>query len=283
MSDQTGASFDRLPDRQTEGAALVPFSTRDVGGVPFQVATLESACDWLLDEAARRRPGMNVRMANAYNIALASQHPHYHALLTGSGVNFPDGTPVVWFMRLRRDGLSRVKPGRVRGPSLFERALREGVARGTRHFFLGSTPQTLALLESQARRAFPGIVIAGSYSPPFAAIDDEYVADCAARIRSTAPDIVWIGLGTPKQDELGAALARQLDVVSVNVGAAFDFLAGTVREAPVWVQKSGFEWMYRLLTEPRRLWRRYLIGNLRFLVAAATGLLRDREPRGRGA
>lgn len=246
------------------------FPVIDVGGVPFQVTTLEDACDWLLASAATpRRAGLNVRLANAYNVALASEDSGYKGLLTEQGVNFPDGTPVVWLMRLRH---GQRRPGRVRGPSLFTLALRDSVSHGTKHFFLGSTPQTLARLEANVRSLCPGIAIAGTYSPPFAAIDGAYISDCAERVRASGADIVWIGLGTPKQDQLGTALAHEVPVVSVNVGAAFDFVAGTVPEAPAWVQRSGFEWLYRLVSEPRRLWRRYLIGNFQFLVAVIVGL-----------
>lgn len=242
------------------------FPVIDVGGVPFHVATLADACDWLLTSASIQRcTGLNVRLANAYNVALASNDPDYRDLLTAEGMNFPDGTPVVWFMRFRR---GKQQPRRVRGPSLFTLALRESVSRGTKHFFLGGTPQTLARLEANVRSLCPGIAIAGTYSPPFAAIDEEYISNCAERVRGSGADIVWIGLGTPKQDQLGTALAHEVPVVSVNVGAAFDFAAGTVREAPRWVQRSGFEWLYRLTSEPKRLWRRYLIGNWQFLVAA---------------
>jgi N-acetylglucosaminyldiphosphoundecaprenol N-acetyl-beta-D-mannosaminyltransferase len=245
------------------------FSTIEVGSVPFQVADLETATQWLLTEAVPRRKGINVRLANAYTVALTRSDTSYRELLTTTGVNFPDGTPVVWFMRLRR-GAHR--PHRVRGPSLFARALSESAEHGTRHFFLGSTPETLQLLVAKVRAAYPRVIIAGSYSPPFTAIDDTYVTDCAEQVRESDANLVWIGLGTPKQDHLGAALAGEMDVVCVNVGAAFDFVAGTVNEAPIWVQKSGFEWFYRLLSEPKRLWRRYLIGNSQFLIAAVTHL-----------
>lgn len=249
------------------------FPVTDVGGVPFQVATLEDACDWLLTCAIPRGAGLNVRLANAYNVALASNDSDYKELLTREGVNFPDGTPVVWFMRLRG---GKQRPSRVRGPSLFPLTLRESVRYGTRHFFLGGTPQTLARLEASVRSLCPGIAIAGTYSPPFTAIGETYISDCAERVRASGADVVWIGLGTPKQDWLGTALAHEVSVVSVNVGAAFDFVAGTVREAPSWVQQSGFEWLYRLVSEPKRLWRRYLIGNFQFMVAAVSGR-RSRE------
>lgn len=248
------------------------FPVVTVAGVPFRSATLDDAVDWLLDAASRKSAHPNVRLANAYNVALAQSDPEYSALLTDSGVNFPDGSPVVWFMNFR----ARQRSGRVRGPSLFPLALRRSNGRATRHFLLGGAPETLSLLEAKVLRDNPDVILAGTYSPPFAPITPEYIADCAKRVKDSGAEIVWIGLGTPKQDQLGTALAKELDVVTVNVGAAFDFLAGTVREAPEWVQRSGFEWLHRLATEPKRLWRRYLIGNTRFLFAATRGLVSNR-------
>lgn len=246
------------------------FSVIRVGGVPFQAANLNAARDWVLATAVAGHEGVNVRLANAYNIALASTDIAYAALLKDDGVNFPDGTPVIWFMRLRS---ARARPMRVRGPSLFRVVLAASVERGVTHFFLGGTPETLEQLQSKVRAEFPGIAIAGAYSPPFAEVDEMYIADCLQRIRASNADLVWIGLGTPKQDQVGTAIAREADVVSVNVGAAFDFMAGTVREAPSWIQKSGFEWLYRFASEPVRLWRRYLIGNIQFLAVAIWHLL----------
>ncbi|TXK15411.1 WecB/TagA/CpsF family glycosyltransferase [Microbacterium saccharophilum] len=240
------------------------FETRTVGSIPFCVASPEDATTWLLDAEDRRAAPVNVRLANAYNVALADRDPSYRQLLVEEGVNFPDGTPVVWFMNSQLPRTAR----RVRGPSLFVDVMRAGVERGTRHFLLGGTPETLAQLKEALAATHPGINVVGSYSPPFAPVTAEYIAVCADHIRQTKPDLVWVGLGTPKQDVVGTALAREAMVTTVNVGAAFDFAAGTVRQAPVWVQRSGFEWLYRLASEPRRLWRRYVFGNLRFLRAA---------------
>lgn len=235
-----------------------------VGGLPFVATEAREALGWLLDIAARDHIPVNVRLANAYNVALASRDHEYARLLREKGLNFPDGTSVVWAMRHQTRRL-KLRPGRVRGPSLFAAALEQSAASGLRHFFLGSTPRTLELLQQQVIERYPGAVIAGAYSPPFAAIDETYAADCAARVLAARPDIVWLGLGTPKQDILGTSLAEAVGLTTVNVGAAFDYVAGTVREAPGWIQHSGFEWLYRLVAEPRRLWKRYAIGNFQFV------------------
>jgi N-acetylglucosaminyldiphosphoundecaprenol N-acetyl-beta-D-mannosaminyltransferase len=136
---------------------------------------------------------------------------------------------------------------------------------------LGATDETLTKLSDEARTRYPGLHIVDCYAPPFGPVEQTIDEACMARIAAAKPDIVWIGMGTPKQDFAAARLAERLPGVYIGVGAAFDFVAGSVREAPKWVQNSGFEWAYRLCSEPRRLWRRYLFGNARFILAVIRG------------
>lgn len=239
-----------------------------VGRLRFEVTSLELARAQILNMSRERSP-VNVRLANAYNVALAERDPAY-AKLMAEGANLPDGSPVVWAMRLRINGRSA---RRVRGPSLFREVLTASSGSDARHFLLGGTPETLELLESRISQEYPQALIAGSYSPPFADITDEYIEDCASAIRLSKANLVWVGLGTPKQDYVGTALAKVLQLTTVNVGAAFAFEAGTVRNAPTWIQNSGFEWLYRLAQEPRRLWRRYLLGNWVFILSVIRGFL----------
>ncbi|WP_200896289.1 WecB/TagA/CpsF family glycosyltransferase [Pseudarthrobacter chlorophenolicus] len=210
---------------------------------------------------------MAVRLANSYCVALAGQDDRYHRLLNDSGVNFPDGAPVAAVMRAvpgRMEGL-RKPAGRVRGPSFFEMTLDKGREDSLKHFFLGATPETLFRLESAVKARYPGVQVVGTYAPPFGPLDEDFISECAAATEPASPDVVWVGIGTPKQDFLASELATRTGKVCVGVGAAFDFSAGTVTEAPVWIQNSGFEWLYRLTTEPKRLWRRYLFGNAKFV------------------
>lgn len=250
-----------------------PFDTIDVGGIPFAATRLQGAADWLISHAANRHTknrGTSVRLANAYCVALANRDARYGGLLKTSGVNFPDGAPVQWTMRLASRG-TPLATGRVRGPSFFEEVLSRGRERHIRHFFLGTTDQTLGLLESHARAKYPGLEIAGSYAPPFGPVDSAWADSAISAISAHAPDLIWVALGTPKQDFAAQLLAQGTGLPCAAVGAAFDFLAGSKREAPTLLQRLGVEWVYRLVTEPRRLWRRYLLGNLRFLVAVARG------------
>jgi N-acetylglucosaminyldiphosphoundecaprenol N-acetyl-beta-D-mannosaminyltransferase len=145
--------------------------------------------------------------------------------------------------------------------------IRAGRARPLRHYLYGSTPEVLERLVSQLNELAPGVEIIGAEPPPFRLLTEREKAELIARIRRLGPDIVWVGLGTPRQDLFIDQFRDQLGTTLVAVGAAFDFLAGAKRQAPNWMQNSGLEWAFRLATEPRRLWRRYLLGNTRFLCA----------------
>lgn len=241
-----------------------------IGGLPFEVTDMDTAVEDVIDIAADRTPtGVAVRLSNAYCVALASQDPEYREIFDGPGLTFPDGAPVAWAMRSRaRDP---EKTGRVRGPSFFVEVLDRGRKRDLRHFMLGATDDVLTKLTDEAEARYPGVNIVDSYSPPFGPVEESIDEACIERIARSGADIVWIGMGTPKQDFAAAILADRLPGVFVGVGAAFDFVAGSVREAPRWVQNSGFEWFYRLCAEPKRLWRRYLFGNARFVMAVLRG------------
>lgn len=235
-----------------------------VGKVPFEVTTLDGAVTRVICAASQAEP-ISIRLSNAYCVALASKDTSYQKLLSGPGLNFPDGTPVAWFMK-RRNATAE----RVRGPSLFMETLDSGRSQDIGHFFLGTTPETLAGLESEVSERFPGVRISGRFAPPFAPIDDRFYDECITRISATDAQLIWVALGTPKQDFVAEELARRVGKPAAAVGAAFDFAARTAREAPLWMQKTGTEWIYRLATEPRRLWRRYLFGNIQFLRSALT-------------
>ena len=238
-----------------------------VGRVPFDVSTLPEAVDRVI-RAGRGGEAISVRLSNAYCVALASKDPVYERLLSGPGLTYPDGTPVLWFMRMR--AASRKKPSLVRGPSLFKRTIDMGRAHELRHFFLGTTPETLEKLVSATSQEFPGLRIAGTYSPPFAPLSEELYTECVEAINGSDAQIIWVALGTPKQDFLAQELAMRVNRPCVAVGAAFDFAAGTAHEAPNWLQNSGLEWLYRFASEPKRLWRRYVFGNARFLRSILT-------------
>ena len=239
--------------------------TVDVGGVPFVVTDLETAAHNLVS-AGQQGLAFPVRLWNAYCVGLTASDPAYREMAR-TGVILPDGTPVAWWMRLRTLTMRGVRPQRTRGPSLFVRTIETGVGAGLRHALFGGTPDTMAELLAALRLRFPGIHVSVGYAPPFGPVTPELVADLAERARASEAQIVWLGLGTPKQDYLAAELAEAAQMPVVGVGAAFDFVAGTVSEAPIGVQRLGLEWAYRLTREPKRLWRRYTIGSAWFAAA----------------
>jgi N-acetylglucosaminyldiphosphoundecaprenol N-acetyl-beta-D-mannosaminyltransferase len=157
----------------------------------------------------------------------------------------------------------------VYGPDLFLDVFARGQDVGLRHYLLGSTPEVLDALQRELRRRFPLARIAGACSPPFRPLSPGELHDQQQDILASGADIVWVGLGTPKQDVHAAELASSLPVVCAAVGAAFDFVAGHKPQAPGWMRRGGLEWTFRLGCEPRRLWRRYLFGNARFVWGVA--------------
>jgi N-acetylglucosaminyldiphosphoundecaprenol N-acetyl-beta-D-mannosaminyltransferase len=165
-------------------------------------------------------------------------------------------------------------PGRVYGPELMARACARATLGGQRFYLYGGRNQgALVQLALNLRRRYPGVKIVGGYSPPHRPLGDEELRAVAAEINGSRADVVWAGIGVPKQEKWMAQMRPQLDAaVLIGVGAAFDFHAGLVPQAPNWIQKSGLEWAYRLAHEPRRLWRRYVRYNPRFVAAFARQL-----------
>lgn len=185
-------------------------------------------------------------------------------VLKGPGINLPDGGPLSSMLART----SEVACQQVRGPGLFENCLDRGREHGLRHFFLGGSQEALEQLIAQVEFRFPGCDIAGSWSPPFRPLSPAELEWQDLMIDGSGAHIVWVGLGTPKQDVEALRLVGSVGVTTAAVGAAFDFTAGTKVVAPLWMQASHLEWLFRLATEPRRLWKRYLFGNVQFLRLA---------------
>jgi N-acetylglucosaminyldiphosphoundecaprenol N-acetyl-beta-D-mannosaminyltransferase len=250
---------------------------REVGSVPFVARQPKAAAQDLVDAAVLpgRTRGEHVHLANAYSIALGHTQPQVGAVLgERTGWNLPDGKPVMWVSALRRDA-GRLH--QVRGPRFMLDVIDLGRAAGLRHYLLGGSEETLELLERNLQQMFPGVQIAGSDSPPFRTPTTSELVDRDERIATSGAHVVWVGLGTPKQDLEALRLASTLPVLAVAVGAAFDFAAGTLKPAPHWVGAIGFEWLWRMLAEPRRLWRRYTFGNAQFIAAVIAGERRHRR------
>ncbi|MEI2716284.1 MAG: WecB/TagA/CpsF family glycosyltransferase [Candidatus Nanopelagicales bacterium] len=237
-----------------------------IGAIPFAALPFDEAVGEVMRRAEAGEPTA-VHFANAYTIALADSDPEYAALFVApNALNLTDGVPVAWVGR-RAYGRSSDQWPRVYGPDVMQAVLvRE---TGLRHYLLGGDEPTLVALQEAIARRFPMAQIVGAESPLFRPLSDAERHQQDLRIRESGAQVVWVGLGTPKQDWEVARLAAELPVVALAVGAAFDFLAGTKSQAPVWMQRTGTEWCYRLASEPRRLAKRYLWGNPRFLRAAA--------------
>ena len=233
-------------------------------GVPL-VAVEPAEAVRLLVLGQKPSAGRAVHFCNAYTLSLAHGDDEYRRLLRRGDLCFPDGQSVVWVRRLLARG-SRLR--RVAGPDLFEAVFAASTTQAPRHYLLGGDESTLARLRVELSRRFPDAQIVGAESPPFRRLSPRELRAQDERITEACANIVWVGLGTPKQDYEVRRLADQLPVTAVAIGAAFDFVAGTKRRAPAWMRSLGLEWVHRLASEPRRLWRRYLIGNAVFLWAA---------------
>jgi N-acetylglucosaminyldiphosphoundecaprenol N-acetyl-beta-D-mannosaminyltransferase len=246
--------------------------TSDILGVRVSALNMTLALQTIDAWIARREPHY-VCVSNVHSIMESWDDASLRAVHNAAGLVTPDGMPLVWISKLR--GFSQVE--RVYGPDLMLALCAHSVSRGYRHFLYGGTEDVAGVLGERLRARFPGLQIVGSYTPPFRPPTPEEDREVVALIKAARPDVVWVGLGMPKQERWMHAHVGLLDApVLVGVGAAFDFHAGRKRQAPRWMQHAGLEWLFRLATEPRRLWRRYLRHNPRFvglLALQALGLL----------
>jgi N-acetylglucosaminyldiphosphoundecaprenol N-acetyl-beta-D-mannosaminyltransferase len=204
----------------------------------------------------------------------AQRDPALRQILNSSLVTTPDGMPMVWLGRA--SGFARMT--RVYGPDLMLELCRESVATGATHFLYGGTDGVAEELAESLQRRFPGLRIVGTYTPPFRALTDEEERYLTARLEALRPDFMWIGLSTPKQERFMAKYGDRLAAtIMLGVGAAFDMHSGRTKQAPRWMQRSGLEWLFRLLQEPRRLFKRYATNNPAFAFSVALQKLRLRQ------
>lgn len=241
-------------------------------GVPVHATTFEEVVTAVLGWA-EARDSRTAHFCNVHLLVMAHDDPVIGTALSGATFVATDGLPLVWLARL----LGRPAE-RVAGPDLMLAVMDLGRAEGVRHYLYGATPVVLQELQRRLLDRLPGLVIVGAAAPPFGAQHDDDLSIDLERIRESGADLVWVGLGAPKQDLWVEEVRHRIHVGGLlAVGAAFDFHAGTRRRAPRWMQRSGTEWLFRLLLEPRRLWRRYATTNTRFVVLAARQLLSRRS------
>lgn len=205
--------------------------------------------------------GDYICVSNVHTTVTAYDDPEYRKVQNGGIMAIPDGGPLSSVGRRR--GFREMS--RTTGPSYMEEMLKISPEKKYRHFFYGSTEETLEKLKKVLKRKYPGILIAGMYSPPFRKLSEKEDQEVIRMINKTEPDFVWIGLGAPKQEMWMYDHQGKVVGLMVGVGAGFDYLAGNIRRAPLWMQKCNLEWLYRLLQEPKRLFKRYWSTNWKFI------------------
>lgn len=232
----------------------------EIMGVRIAVTDMETTVRRIEEHLDDWR-GEYICVANVHTTVTAHDDPSYRAVQNGAVMALPDGGPLSQYSR--RKGFAQA--ARVTGPDLMKEMLRESAQKHYRHYFYGSTQETLDILREKITRNYPGAVIAGMASPPFRPLTEEEDAAAVAAINEARPDFVWVGLGAPKQERWMAAHQGRVHALMLGVGAAFDYEAGNIRRAPRWMQRYNLEWLYRLLQDPKRLFKRYFVTNTKFL------------------
>jgi N-acetylglucosaminyldiphosphoundecaprenol N-acetyl-beta-D-mannosaminyltransferase len=269
------ATPDGLP---TSSPPAAPHRTRaNVLGVGVHAIDLFSAAT-MIEAAVRKKTKGYVCITSVHGVMEAQRDREFRRILNHAMLVTPDGMPTVWVGRMQ--GNSAMK--RVFGPDLMLEVCRRSAATGIRHFLYGGKPGVAYELAEFLRRKFRGIKVVGTFTPPFRPLNPAERLALESQLKAASPDIVWVGLSTPKQEKFMAANFRQFPcTLMVGVGAAFDIHTGRVKDAPQWIKNAGLQWVHRLCQEPSRLWKRYLVNNSAFLTALSlqlTGLRRYNLP-----
>lgn len=235
----------------------------NVLGVGVSAINIPMALEQIDQWIERRDNKTYVTVSGVHGVMESQRDEAIRRMHNEAGMVTPDGMPLVWLGKMA----GHKHMDRVYGPDLMLAIMEKSQKEGYRHYFYGGAEGVPELLKRKLEEKFAGIQVVGSYSPPFRALSQEEDAQIVQMINDTQPDIVWIGLSTPKQEKwMSAHVGRISAPVMIGVGAAFDFHAGLKSQAPRAIQRSGFEWLYRLITEPRRLWKRYLVNNPLFIL-----------------
>lgn len=237
--------------------------------VPIDALTWREALDRIAGWA-RARKSRVVCICNVHSVVTARTDAAFGRVVRECDMATPDGAPVAWMLRR----LGYAGQARINGPDLMWKYCAEAAQRGETIYLYGGAQATLDILVRRLTSEFPGLRIAGAESPPFRPLTAEEDAAAVERINASGAGVVFVSLGCPKQELWMAAHRGRVQAVMIGVGAAFDYHAGTIRRAPPWMQQAGLEWLHRLVSEPRRLWRRYLVTNSLFVVGAVRQLLR---------
>ena len=242
-------------------------------GIPLAMTDYEATMDWMDASVAHREKGY-ICVAATHTVMVCDEDPELREAVLNSSLTLPDGQPLVWAMNALGGDLEE----RVYGPELMARCCERAAGTGTRMYLYGGRNQgALVQLALNLRQRFPGVKIVGGYSPPFRDLSEEEEEAIVAEMNGSKADVIWVGVGAPKQEKWMAAMRDRLEApVLVGVGAAFDFHAGLVPQAPEWMQSAGLEWLFRMAQEPRRLAPRYVRYNPRFITGFARQYARHR-------
>ncbi|MGH7940740.1 MAG: WecB/TagA/CpsF family glycosyltransferase [Limisphaerales bacterium] len=240
----------------------MPVENVNVLGVGISVLNLRSALAEIADAIRSRRKGY-ICITGVHGVMESQSDQAFRAILNDAFLCTPDGMPMVWVGKIAGHPEMR----RVYGPDLMLDVCAWSQDNPCRHFFYGGAPGVADRLAAKLKAQFPKLEIAGTFTPPFRPLNPDEENELCEKLQAARPDILWVGLSTPKQEKFMARYLPVLDVtLMIGVGAAFDFLSGRVKQAPRWMQRSGLEWLYRLCSEPRRLAGRYLKNNPLFLA-----------------
>jgi N-acetylglucosaminyldiphosphoundecaprenol N-acetyl-beta-D-mannosaminyltransferase len=251
----------------------------NVLGVNVSAIDLQSAVTFADEWISSVRGHGYICATGVHGVMDAHADPEFRQILNQSFINAPDGMPMVWVGRL----LGFRSMERVFGPDLMLAMCQLSVERGYRNFLYGGKPGVAERLSANLQKRFPGLQVVGTYTPPFRSLTPDEEKSVSFRILKSRPHILWVGLGTPKQERFMAQYVDRFQVpLMVGVGAAFDYHTGSIRDCSVWVKRAGMQWLHRLLQDPKRLWRRYLRNNPAFLWHITCQLTRLRRyPAGR--
>lgn len=253
-----GKGQEKIVYKRTVDKAQIP--TCNILGVNIAAINMEWLVEYL-DKNLLDIKGDYICVSNVYTTVTSYEDASYCAVQNGGLMAIPDGGPLSTVGRRR--GCKNM--ARTTGPSLMGEIFKISAKKGYRHYFYGSKQETLELLEKKLKENYPGIKIAGMYSPPFRPLTEEEDKAVIERINEANPDFVWIGLGAPKQEKWMAAHQGKIDGLMLGVGAGFDYYAENIKRAPMWMQKHNLEWVYRLVQDPKRLFKRYWSTNTKFI------------------
>jgi N-acetylglucosaminyldiphosphoundecaprenol N-acetyl-beta-D-mannosaminyltransferase len=257
--------------------ASAPASIHILGSRIDNIPSYEAACEILIAQCRSAQHSGHVTVNNAHTMVEGARRVEFRRIINESLLSLADGRPLSVIGWLK--GAKQMH--RIFGPTLLEKVLDLGRAEGLRHFFFGNTPETLEKMREIIQQRYPGAIIAGMIAPPFRAFTAAENDLFLAAMRKADPDIIWVSLGAPKQEEWIHRHFREVDRgLFIGIGAGFSYLAGTIRHAPAWMKYMALEWFYRLLQEPNRLWRRYVKNNTLFIVYIVRELLTGTLPGG---